>query len=213
MLRTTSVLPKSVLKWVSQVSASLGATLSATLIWSAVPHCGAAPAPQPALTSGGKFAARAVGPAALDGLDTMPLPHVAPSPARFVAPGVEHAPAATLHAAAWDEAAPLPPEMGRPVRPARTAQRAPARAEAPRAEAGRGEPRRVEPAPRVAAASVRVPTASEPEPEADGGLLRGVIPSALPRILPSLVSTARSAWSVTASAGDTLMTHVVPLIP
>ena len=62
MLRTTSVLPKSVLKWVSQVAASLGAALSATLIWSAVPHPGAAPAPQPELTSGGKFAARAVGP-------------------------------------------------------------------------------------------------------------------------------------------------------
>lgn len=208
MLRTTSVLPKSVLKWVSQVAASLGATLSATLIWSAVPHPGAAPAPQPELTTGGKFAARAVGPVAFDGLDTMPLPHVAPSPARFVAPSVEPAPSAMLHAAAWDEAAPS--QAPRPVRPVRSAQRAPLRADAPRAEAVHGEPRHAEQAPHPAAA---VPAQVAAEPEADGGLLKAVIPSALPRILPSIVSTARSAWTVTASAGDTLMSHVVPLIP
>lgn len=212
MLRRTSGLSRPVLKWVSQVAASLGATLSATLIWSAVPHPGAAPAAQatvqPELTSGGKFAARAVGPVAFDGLDTMPLPHVAPSPARFVAPSVEPAPSAMLHAAAWDEAAPS--QAPRPVHPVRSAQRAPLRADAPRAEAVHGEPRHAEQAPHPAAAA---PAQVAAEPEADGGLLKAVIPSALPRILPSIVSTARSAWTVTASAGDTLMSHVVPLIP
>ncbi len=203
MLRTTSGLSRSVLKWVSQVAASLGATLSATLIWSAVPHPGAAPAPRPELTSGGKFAARAIQPVAYDGLDTMPLPHAAPAPARLVAASAEAAPPAMLHRASWDEAAPLPPAPERAARAARAAPHAPLRADA----------RRAEPAPRAAAVAEPAAEKPEPEAEADGGFLHRVIPSSLPRFLPSIVATAQDAWSVTASAGDSLVARVVPRIP
>lgn len=196
MLRTTSGLSRPVLKWVSQVAASLGATLSATLIWSMVPHPGAVPAAPAEMTSGGKFAARAIEPAAYDGLDTMPLPHVAPPPARFVASAAELAPPAILRRVAWDEAAPVE----RPARAARPA-RPPVRSEA----------RRPEPVPR--AAPVAVAEAPGPRPEAEEGFLHRVIPSALPRLLPAIASTARDAWTVTASAGDALVSRVVPQVP
>lgn len=202
MLRTTSGLSRPVLKWVSQVTVSLGATLSATLIWSVVPHPGATPATKLELTSGGKFAARAVQPIAYDGLDTMPLPHLAPPPARFVALPVDAAPTALLHGASWDEAAPPVPaeRSGRAARPAHPVSRV--------------EPRRIEPSPRSTTVAAAVPVAEATDPEkTDGGFLHRVIPSSLPRILPSIVSTARDAWTVTASAGDTLVSHVMPQIP
>ena len=132
MLRTTSGLSRSVLKWVSQVAASLGATLSATLIWSAVPHPGAGPAPRPELTSGGKFSARAVEPVAYDGLDTMPLPRVVPLPlvapplARFVAMSPDAASSPILHRASWEEGTPAE-RTARAARPARAPLRAEAR--------------------------------------------------------------------------------------
>ncbi len=203
MLRTTSGLSRPVLKWVSQVTASLGATLSATLIWSAVPHPGAVPAPSPELTSGGKFAARAIQPTAYDGLDTMPLPHVVPAPARFVAPSIEAASPAILHRASWDEATPLPSAPERAGHAGRPVPHAPPRAEA----------RRAEPSPRAAAMAEAVTEAREPDAEADEGVLHRVIPSSLPRILPSILATAQDAWTVTASGADLLVAHVVPRIP
>lgn len=207
-LRTTSGLSRSVAGWARQVTVSLGATLSATLIWSAVPHPSAAPAPPPELTTGGKFAARALHEIAYDGLDAMPLPHVAP--ARFaVAPAFaaerpasaadRTAPAATPHRALWDDAA-----TASPARAARQA-RGPARAEA----------RRVEPVPHGPVAVVAPAEAPAPAPEgkADDGLLGHFTPSALPDVLPALASTARSAWTVTAEAGGALMARVIPQIP
>lgn len=196
MVRMTSGLSRPLLRWSSQVAGSLAATLAATLVWSVVPHPGAVPAVRPELTSGGKFAARAIQPIAYDGLDTMPLPHVAPPPARFVVTAAEPAPPAILHRASWDEAAPAE-RPARVVRPAHL----PVRADA----------RRPEPVPHAAPAAV-VPD-PEPKAEAEEGVLHRVIPSALPQLLPGIASTARSAWTVTASAGDALVSRVVPLIP
>ncbi|WP_237476738.1 hypothetical protein [Lichenibacterium dinghuense] len=195
MLRRSSGLSRPVLKWVSQVAASLGATLSATLIWSAVPHPGAAPAAQPELTSGGKFAARAIQPVAYDGLDTMPLPRVAPAPARFVAASFEAPPA-------FDAAPRRPAGEAAPAAERRAAHAA---RPAPRAEA-----RRAEPAPSAAIVTAATPVAA-PEPEE--GFLHRVIPSSLPSVVPTIASTAREAWSATASAGDALVSHIVPRMP
>ena len=44
---------------------------------------------------------------------------------------------------------------------------------------------------------------------ADGGIVRKIVPA----ILPALLSTARDAWSLTASVAGTLTAHVVPQIP
>ncbi len=86
-------LPRSVMTWVSQVSVSVGATLIATMIYGALPKVTIPQLePAPEMTSGGKFAARALppdAPQAFDGLDTMPLPQTTVpglvSPVAFVA--------------------------------------------------------------------------------------------------------------------------------
>ena len=81
-----SGLPRSVMTWASQVSVSVGATLIAAMIYGALPRVTIPQLePAPELTSGGKFAARALAPEprqAFDGLDTMPLPRVAMPAAR-----------------------------------------------------------------------------------------------------------------------------------
>lgn len=206
MLRMTSGLSRPVLKWVSQVTASLGATLAATLIWSAVPHSAAAPRPE--LTSSGKFAARAIEPAAdpvaYDGLDTMPLPRVAPAPTLATIVPAEAAPVATLRRTAWDAPAPSAPVPDRSPRDARTVR-----------PVVHAEARRSEPASRPAAAPVAVAAASDRITEStdDEGVLRRLVPSGLPHILPTIASTARDAWTITASAGGTLVARVVPQLP
>lgn len=209
MLRTTSGLSRPVLRWVSQVTASLGATLAATLIWSAVPHPGAANVSRPELTSGGKFAARATEPAtdptAYDGLDTMPLPRVASAPLTLanMAPA-ETVPASILRRTSWEEAAPSGPGPDRTVHASRATH-----------STAHPEARRAEPAPRAAAATIVVTAAAAhvAEPQEDQGFLHRVVPTGLPHILPTIVATARDAWNVTASAGDTLVAHVVPQLP
>ena len=225
MLRTTSVLPHSVVRWMGQVAASVGATLVASLIYSALSRPALPEAARPELTSGGKFAVRAIEPAAFDGLDTMPLPQVAPRPVQAAILPAPVLPAPVLPApvlptpaspaefppairrVAFDAAAPLAPE--RPARAARGA-RGPARVEARRG--GGAEP-----------ASQAVITAATPreavadEATSEGGfvqaLLPRVLPTAWPAVLPRVVSTARAAWTVTASAGESLVDRVVPQMP
>ena len=199
MLRMSSGLSKPLFRWVSQVTASLGATLAATLIWAAVPHPGAAPGAAPELTSGGKFAARAIEPIAYDGLDTMPLPHIASLPAHLAAVAVEGAPAPVVHRASWEASVPLAPTLDR------------IQAHVPRVSV-RAEARRVEPAQHLAIVPIVVASERSPEVQEDTGLLHRLLPTALPHVLPGIVATARDAWSVTASAGSTLVAHVVPTL-
>ena len=202
-----SGLPRSVMTWVSQVSVSVGATLIATMIYGALPRVTVPQLePAPELTSGGKFAARALppdAPQAFDGLDTMPLPRVAAPPA--VLPAAFFMGSAQA-AVAQPSVAELPTAVGpmrriigdggpieRPIRAAK-AVHLPQRADAKRpvrlvtAEAAAPEP--------VAQVSSNDPTAAT-----DEGLL------------PKVMSTARGAWDVTASASDSLLSHVIPQIP
>lgn len=208
MLRTRSGLSGSVVKWAAQVVASVGATLLATLIYSALPKVALPEAPPRTaadrsevlseLTSGGKFAARAVRPAApqaADGPDVVALPLVASMaiPVAFpVLPtsgsGVATStPTVQLRQAAWDAAAPE-----RSTRPARPSH-APARAEPKRASA--------EPAPRAPATVTSPSVGPASDVNDDGGFI------------PTVLSAARGAWSLTASAGGSLMARVMPQIP
>ena len=201
MLRTQSVLPRVLGKWVSQVAASVGATLVATAIYAALPKPVPVDAPKPELTSGGKFAARAVTPAAYDGLDTMPLPKVTPLVA--VAPAEPSAGAAIVHHALWEAPAPLvlaPDHSVRAARPAHAAARIDIRRAVP-----------AEPHPAVAAVPGPV-IASAEVPAHDDGLIQS-IPKVLPHILPMTLSGLHQAWSATTSAGGALVAHVVPQIP
>ena len=207
MLRTRSGLPRFAAKWVAQVAASVGATALASLIYTALPKpvLSEAPASQPELTSGGKFAARAITPVAYDGLDAMPAPHVVPSAVRLVA--------ATPSA---DVA--LPPAVERRVpKPVRAMPRTEARHGAVPAEA---MPRLASSAAVVTAAQPVAATRPEPGRD-DGGFMAAILPSAMPTILPTtlpsvlpkVVSTARAAWTLTASAGESLVARVVPQVP
>ena len=196
MLHMTSGLSRSVMRWLSQVTASVGATLVATMIYAALPKSVAAdgPPPPPELTSGGKFAARALPPSADDGLDTMPLPHVAPVLAPVLPALLETPPpGAALHRAGWDGAASpaLPPDRS-------------ARAGKPPRAASRAEPRRVAVVP-----AEPTPSAANPEAGREAASSLDLVPGLMPRVL----STARAAWSFTTSAGGTLMARVVPQIP
>ncbi len=219
MLRMKSGLPRSLAKWVAQVAASVGATLVASLIYSAVPRPAAteAAAPRPELTSGGKFAARAVLPEAgdlmaNDGLDTMPLPRLAPMPVQAasapVAPaGAPVEGAAAIRRVAWDGAAPFAPMPERAARAVKTG-RAPLRAEARRAAP------LAEPAPRpVTAVAAVVAEARVEEARDEEGFVPRLLPRVLPSVLPKVVSTAKAAWTVTAAAGVSLVDRVVPQIP
>ena len=204
MLRTRSALPHSVVRWTGQVAASIGATLVASLIYSALPRPALPEAARPELTSGGKFAVRAVEPAAFDGLDVMPLPHVAPRPVQAAVLSAELPPA--IHRVAFDAAAPLVLAPERPARPVRVA-RVPAKAEARRTGGA-------EPAPQA------VITAAAPHEAAaasEGGFVQALLPEVLhgawPAVLPRVVSTARAAWTMTASAGGSLVDRVVPQMP
>lgn len=213
MLHTRSGLPRSLATWVSQVAASVGATLVASLIYAAlprpVPMDAAAP---PELTSGGKFAARAVGPVAYDGLDAMPLPRMAPLAIPADTPAAETAGSpASLHRAAWDAPAPSVPGPERVARTGRSARAAP-----------RPEPRHAAAAEPRAAAAAAAPgaTASADRGDAvDGGdgvwprVLPTLLPTLLPGILPALASGARDAWTRAASAGGSLVSRVVPQVP
>ena len=205
MLRTTSALPHSVVRWMGQVAASVGATLVASLIYSALPRPALPEAARPELTSGGKFAVRAIEPAAFDGLDTMPLPQLAPRPVQAAVLPADLP--STIRRVAFDAAAPLAPE--RPARAARGA-RGPAKVEARRG--GGAEP--ASPAV-ITAATPREAVADEAASE--GGfvqaLLPRVLPTAWPAVLPKVLSTARAAWTVTASAGESLVDRVVPQMP
>ncbi len=223
-------LRRSVTKWVSQVSVSVGATLVATMIYGALPKITVPQfEPAPVLTSGGKFAARALppdAPQAFDGLDTMPLPRVAvPTSVLPVAlfvgatqataaglqaprPQVAELQAASTSAGTPAGASPLP-EAARHV----LASGAPARGasvEAPvrsvkalhlplRADAR--HPTRVVVAEAATPDPIAQVSSSMPDAPADQGLL------------PKMMSSARGAWSITASAGDALLAHVVPQIP
>lgn len=197
MLRMRSGLPRIAAKWAAQVAASVGATMVASLIYTALPRPALpdAPVPRPALTSGGKFAARAIVPVAYDGLDAMPLPQVTALPARLV----------TLPAWETPTAAAVERRAQKPVR-------APLRAEGRRGAA----PSDVPPRP----ATVAVVTAVEPVTPAraeaggdDEGFMPAILPKVLPGLLPGVVSTARAAWSLTASASESLVARVVPQIP
>ena len=184
MLRTRSGLPRFAARWASQVTASACAALAASLVYTVVPRPAPVETPRPELTSGGKFAARAVVPVAYDGLDTMPAPRVAP---------------AVL-------AAPPPPlaELAPERRPQRAVHVAP-----------RAEARRLPPPP-VRPAAVALVTAAEPVAPARDGAGHGggsFVPPLLPGLLPHVVSTAKAAWTLTASAGESLVDRVVPRLP
>ena len=203
MLRRTSVLPHSVARWMGQVVASIGATLVATLIYSALPRPVLPEPARPELTSGGKFAVRAVEPAAYDGLDVMPLPHVAPRAVQAALAPAEAPPA--IRRIAFDAAAPLVLVPERPARAVRPAH-GPAKAEARR---GGG----IEPAPQAVITAATPREAVADEAAREGGFLQAILPIAWPAVLPKVVSTARTAWTVTASAGESLVDRVVPQMP
>jgi len=214
MVRTTSGLPRSLGKWVSQVSASAGATLIATMIYGALPRPAAPPpAPRPEMTSGGKFAARVDhAPSDADGgLDTMPLPHVAahPTPAAFLVvpvsaevsgfggadePAAAGQPSPAGHAdkGAWVGAV-LPRDQDRGLRTARIAKSA-TRSEAKAAAA----PAASEPPARMPAGAVAITLPAPDVAQAAGGLLTGAM------------STARDAWTFTASTSGALVSHLIP---
>jgi len=210
MMRTTSGLPRSVGKWVSQVSASAGATLVAMMVYGALPKAATPPAPRPEMTSGGKFAARVAHASseAYDGLDTMPLPHLAaPAPAAPAAFLLAPVPARMAEPA--DAAQPVasgqPPLSGQPLSTGRVHQAAWDGAIVPKTarSAARSEARS------VSAPVSRVPTGDSgamaiPAPDltqgADG-------------LLAGAMSTARNAWDVTASASGALVSRLTTLTP
>ncbi len=203
MLRTQSILPRTLAKWLSQVAASVGATLVATAIYAALPKPAPVDAPQPELTSGGKFAARATPPVAYDGLDRMPLPQVTPViPADTLASDAALA-GTMLRRTSWEPPAPLdltPDRAGHGLKPVRSAARV--------------DIRRAVPAEHHAPVAVATGPviASSGEPESRDTLIQS-LPKVLPRVLPTALSGIEQAWTYTASAGGSLMAHVAPLIP
>ncbi len=205
MLRTQSILPRTLAKWVSQVAASVGATLVATAIYAALPKPAPVDAPRPELTSGGKFAARAAPPVAYDGLDRMPLPQVTPVVAA-VTLGSGSEPslgAGVVRRVSWETPVPLdlsPDRAGHIAKPARSAARVDIRRAVP---AEHHAPAAAETGPVIASAS---------EPENHDSLIQS-LPRVLPRLLPAALSGIEQAWAVTASTSGSLMAHVVPQIP
>ena len=206
MLRMRPGLPRSLATWASQVAASLGATIAASLIYAALPSPVATDAgAPPELTSGGKFAARAMGPVAYDGLDTMPLPRVTPVaiPADTSVAETAVGPA-SLHRAVWDAPVPSVPGPERVARTSRSARAAP-----------RPEPRR------AAAAQPHVAVAAPAASVADrGGAAEGgddvwprALPGLLPGLLPTIASGARDAWAHAASAGGSIVSRVMAQAP
>ena len=183
MLRRTFGLSRPFARWLSQVSASLGATLAATAIYAVLPKSAPPPvSPQPEMTSGGKFAARLPLPMAYDGLDTMPLPHVAPAigpaPAEFPAPPAPRR-------AAWDGVA-----SERPVKAVK-----------PIRQAARVEHRQ-------AATPMPPPnfqTVADPAPSA-----ATASPGWMPRALSTAEEVVTGALSLTASAGTAVTSRVLP---
>ena len=209
-----SVLARSLVKWVSQVAASLGATLAASMIYAALPRpvSSDAAAPRPELTSGGKFAARVVGPVAYDGLDTMPLPRLTPATVQAAADraSADARGGVSLHRDAGDM--PAPSVLG----PDRLTRTAPSARAVPRPE-----PRRAAAAePRVVVAAVAsVAISGEDRDRAEGGdgllprIFSQTLPKSLSEIPPSIASGARDAWTLAASASGSLVSRVVPQIP
>lgn len=205
MMRTRSGLPRSTGKWVSQVLASAGATLVAMMVYGALPKVAAPPAPRPEMTSGGKFAARvAHAPSeAFDGLDTMPLPHLAApaAPAAFLLAPV---PAGMAEPAASGQ----PALSGQPVSTGRVHQATWDGAIAPKSarSAARSDAR---PAATPSAPASRVPAGDSgamamPAPD----LVQGV-----DGLLAGAMSTARNAWASTASASGALVSRLTTLTP
>ncbi len=195
MLRAPSGLKRSVVKWVSQVSVSVGATLVATVIYGALPKPGiTVAAVPPEMTSGGKFAARAepASTIAYDGLDTMPLPHVMGlvAPAAFLnLPGAIAAEpsgaAGPLRLAVWDAAGP----GAAPDRAARKAAKPSVHGEARRSVVSAERPQPIS----LAAGD----QSGEGAKDEDGWL-------------PKVMSTARTAWSMTASTGTAVLSRLTP---
>jgi len=211
MMRKTSGLPRSVGKWVSQVSASAGATLVAILVYGALPRAAAPPAPRPEMTSGGKFAARIAHAAsqAFDGLDTMPLPHLtAPAaPAAFLL-----APVSAGIAEPADAQQPVasgqPPQPGQPLSTGRVHQATWDGAIAPKSarSAARSDAR---PAAAPSAPASRVLTG-------DSGAMAMPAPDltqGADGLLAGAMSTARNAWAFTASASGALVSRLTTLTP
>ncbi len=213
MMRKTSGLPRSVGKWVSQVSASAGATLVAMMVYGALSKAAAPPAPRPEMTSGGKFAARVAHASseAYDGLDTMPLPHLAaPAPAAPAAFLLAPVPAGMAEPA--DAAQPVasgqPPLSGQPLSTGRVHQAAWDGAIVPKSarSAARSEAR---PAAAPSAPVSRVPTG-------DSGAMAMPAPDlthGADGLLAGAMSTARTAWDVTASASGALVSRLTTLTP
>ncbi len=210
MMRKTSGLPRSV-GWVSQVSASAGATLVAMMVYGALSKAAAPPAPRPEMTSGGKFAARVAHASskAYDGLDTMPLPHLAApaAPAAFLLAPVP-AGLAEPADAAQPVASGQPPLPGQPLSTARVHQAAWDGAIVSKSarSAARSEAR---PAAAPSAPVSRVPTGDSgamamPAPDVTQGV---------DGLLAGAMLTARNAWDVTASASGALVSRLTTLTP
>jgi len=215
MMRKTSGLPRSVGKWVSQVSASAGATLVAILVYGALPRAAAPPPPRPEMTSGGKFAARVAHASseANDGLDTMPLPHLAaPAPAPAAPAAFLLAPVPADMAEPADAAQPVasgqPPLSGQPLSTGRVHQTAWDGAIAPKSArlAARSD---VRPAAAPSSPASRVPTG-------DSGAMAMPAPDltqGADGLLAGAMSTARNAWAFTASASGALVSRLTTLTP
>jgi len=217
MMRKTSGLPRSVGKWVSQVSASAGATLVAMMVYGALSKAAgpAPPAPRPEMTSGGKFAARVAHASseAYDGLDTMPLPHLAaPAPAPAAPAAFLLAPVPAGMAEPADAAQPVasgqPPLSGQPLSTGRVHQAAWDGAIVLKSarSAARSEAR---PAAAPSAPVSRVPTG-------DSGAMAMPAPDltqGADGLLAGAMSTARNAWDVTASASGALVSRLTTLTP
>ena len=196
MLRTRVTFTGSALKVVCQVGASVATTLIASMIFAALPKA-TVPADRPAaeLTSGGKFAARIPGAEmeARGGAErAAALPILAEAPAQAIALSAANA--------AWDEAGkPVQPAaLGEPVRPR---LHLPARGDVRRSsDAGAGEAKRSAGLVAVALPSGPATSASvdiAPTRAEDG-------------VLPRVAASVRSLWSITSSAGGSLLSRIVP---
>lgn len=198
MLRTRMAFSGMALKAAGQVGASVAATLIAAMIFSALPRATVPVAHVAAeLTSGGKFAAR------VPGVESVAAEAQAVREQRPVLPMMAETPAQAIPLSAadasWDEAAkPLQPSAGENL--GRPRLHLPARGDAGRLmEIGTGAGTR---AAAAVAALASKPAASAPIEAAAAKTEDGM--------LPRVAASARFFWSLTASAGESLLSRLIP---
>ena len=194
MLRTRMAFPAMALRLVCQVGASVAATLIASVIFAGLPKP-TVPANQPVaeLTSGGKFAAR------ITGAESAASESQAAAGQRAAPPVMATAPADAVPLSAVDTAWSDPREQPVFERPARPRLHLPTRGDARRSS---GADTGGKPVGIVAAVLASKPATSAVievgATKADDGMM------------PRIVSSARSLWAMTASAGGSLLSRIVP---